>query len=86
MVSYLIVRNRLPPLSIAPRTARFVDILLEIKKLFRSYSAFVVYTKTIIRLSAVSTIITQHIVTLPKYGHGELNICRPHITDILRYT
>ena len=28
---------------------------------------------------------TQHIVTLPKYGHGELNICRPHMTDILRY-
>ena len=26
----------------------------------------------------------QHIVTLPKYGHGELNIRRPHITDILR--
>ena len=25
------------------------------------------------------------IVTLPKYGHGELNIRRPHITDILRY-
>ena len=31
-------------------------------------------------------IIIQHIVTLPKYGHGELNICRPHMTDILRYT
>ena len=30
--------------------------------------------------------IIQHIVTLPKYGHGELNICRPHMTDILRYT
>ena len=31
-------------------------------------------------------IIIQHIVTLPKYGHDELNIRRPHITDILRYT
>ena len=29
--------------------------------------------------------IIQHIVTLPKYGHGELNIRRPHTTDILRY-
>ena len=27
-------------------------------------------------------IIIQHIVTLPKYGHGELNICRPHITEL----
>ena len=34
----------------------------------------------------IINIIIQHIVTLPKYGHGELNICRPHITDILRYT
>ena len=34
----------------------------------------------------ITAIIIQHIVTLPKYGHGELNICRPHITDILRYT
>ena len=35
MVRYLIVRNRLPPLSIAPRMARFVGIFrLEIKKLF----------------------------------------------------
>ena len=34
----------------------------------------------------ISCFIIQHIVTLPKYGHGELNICRPHITDILRYT
>ena len=25
-------------------------------------------------------VIIQHIVTLPKYGHGELNIRRPHIT------
>ena len=24
-------------------------------------------------------------VTLPNYGHGELNIRRPHITNILRY-
>ena len=37
--------------SIAPRTARFVCLLLEIKKLFCSYSASVVYTKTIIHLS-----------------------------------
>ena len=29
--------------------------------------------------------IIQHIVTLPKYGHDELNIRRPYITDILRY-
>ena len=34
----------------------------------------------------IITFIIQHIVTLPKYGHGELNICRPHMTDILRYT
>ena len=31
-------------------------------------------------------LVIQHIVTMPKYGHGELNIRRPHITDILRYT
>ena len=31
-------------------------------------------------------LIIQHIVTLPKYGQGELNIRRLHITDILRYT
>ena len=31
-------------------------------------------------------VIIQHIVTLPKYGHCELNIRRQHITDILRYT
>ena len=24
--------------------------------------------------------------TLSKYGHGELNIRRPYITDIVRYT
>ena len=30
--------------------------------------------------------IIQHIVTLPKYGHCELNIRRPHIMNILRYT
>ena len=29
--------------------------------------------------------IIQHIVTLPKYSHSELNIRRPHTTDILRY-
>ena len=34
----------------------------------------------------VYLVIIQHIVTLPKYGHGELSICRPHMTDILRYT
>ena len=34
----------------------------------------------------INAVIIQHIVTLPKYGHGELNIRRPHITDILRYT
>ena len=34
----------------------------------------------------VRSFIIQHILTLPKYGHGALNICRPHITDILRYT
>ena len=34
----------------------------------------------------IIAVIIQHIVTLPKYGHGELNIRRPHITDILRYT
>ena len=32
---------------------------------------------------AISCFIIQHIVTLPKYGHGEFNICRPHTTDIL---
>ena len=37
-------------------------------------------------LAQLKGIIIQHIVTLPKYGHGELNIRRPHITDILRYT
>ena len=59
MFSYLIVRNRLPPLSIAPRMARVIGyivrnketFLLEIKILFCSYSACVVYTKTIIHLS-----------------------------------
>ena len=34
----------------------------------------------------LSVVIIQPNVTLPKYGHGELNICCPHITDILRYT
>ena len=34
----------------------------------------------------IKYVIIQHIVTLPKYGHGKLNICRPHKTDILRYT
>ena len=34
---------------------------------------------------ALSYIIIQHIVTLPKYGHGKLNLRRPQITDILRY-
>ena len=34
----------------------------------------------------VKEIVIQHIVKLPKYGHGELNIRRPHTTDILRYT
>ena len=38
------------------------------------------------KYSHTNSFIIQHIVTLPKYGHGELNICRPHITDILRYT
>ena len=33
----------------------------------------------------VHILVIKHIVTLPKYGHGELNIHRPHITDILRY-
>ena len=33
--------------------------------------------------AATLSIIIQHIVTLPKYGHVELNICRPHTTDIL---
>ena len=31
------------------------------------------------------SIIIQQIVTLSKYGHHELNICRPYSTDILRY-
>ena len=34
----------------------------------------------------VIPIIIQHIVTLPKYGHGELKIRHPHIRGILRYT
>ena len=53
---FIIVRNRLPPLSIAPRTARFIGyivrnketFLLQIKILFCSYSDCVVYTKTIL--------------------------------------
>ena len=57
---FIIVRNRLPPLSIAPRTARFIGyivrnketFLLQIKILFCSYSDCVVYTKPIIHLSA----------------------------------
>ena len=59
MASYLIVRNRLLPASIAPRTARFIGyivrnketFLLQIKMLFCSYSDCAVYTKTIIHLS-----------------------------------
>ena len=35
------------------------------------------------RFRKITHFIIQHIVTLPKYGHGELNICRPHITDRL---
>ena len=35
------------------------------------------------RTQQIACIVIQHIVTLPKYGHG---IRRPHITDILRYT
>ena len=38
------------------------------------------------KINIISEFIIQHIVILPKYGHGELNIRRPHITDILRYT
>ena len=34
----------------------------------------------------ITTIIIQHIVTLPKYGHGALIIHRPWSTDILRYS
>ena len=34
----------------------------------------------------INIFIIQHIVTLPKYGNCELRICRPHMTDILRYT
>ena len=32
----------------------------------------------------INTAIIQHIVALPKYGHGELHMRRPHITDILQ--
>ena len=34
MVSYLIVRNRLPPVSIAPRTARFIGYIVRNKETF----------------------------------------------------
>ena len=45
---------------------------------------FLITKNSLKRITTV--IIIQHIVTLPKYGHGELNTRRPHITDILRYT
>ena len=35
-------------------------------------------TKIRVSYDRIIQIIIQHIVTLPKYGHGELNICRPH--------
>ena len=34
MVSYLIVRNRLPPLSIAPCMARFIGYIVRNKEIF----------------------------------------------------
>ena len=40
----------------------------------------------ILNKACIYVFIIQHIVTLPKYGHGELNICRAHMTDTLRYT
>ena len=33
----------------------------------------------------LSRYIIQRTFTLPKYGHGALNIRRPYTTDILRY-
>ena len=34
----------------------------------------------------LSDIIIQHIIALPKYGHGALDIRRPYATDVVRYT
>ena len=45
-----------------------------------------VHSVCVVRTQQISRVIIQHIVTLPKYGHSELDICRPHMTDILRYT
>ena len=45
-----------------------------------------VFLWCILKNDKICAIIIQHIVTLPKYGHGELNTRRPHITDILQYT
>ena len=45
----------------------------------------VIIVQSLVDRQILKTII-QHIVTLPIYGHGELNIRRPLITDILRYT
>ena len=45
-----------------------------------------VYTKKNQVTRGMFHVIIQHIVTLSKYGHGELNIRRPHITDFLWYT
>ena len=40
----------------------------------------------IIHIPKYLAIIIQHIVTMPKCGHGALNIRRLHTRDNLRYT
>ena len=39
--------------------------------------------KCSMHLKKITRIIIQQIVTLSKYGHDALNICRPYSTDIL---
>ena len=55
---------------------------------FKPFTVFQLYNLKLVLSppDVIYGIIIQHIVTLPKYGHDELNIRRPHITDILRYT